>query len=337
MGNDIIERIKNQKRSIYEPIDDSLFLPTDQLQMILTHALIGLQLGKYALRTRSKVVKTEICKALGYSIPKSFKKTHPRFPSQNFDTYVQKSLNVQIWNEGIDPLRRYVFIRTDENSTVTAVKIINGDQLSKFDNTGALTQKFQATMRHFGRSRLFANTDTNNLQEWISSDIPNLSNTLPTESPSRGALLPISEIYSRLSPLVGTSIKFLGALQERNRGSELHAQICKQLGYATYSDNGEYPDIVHQLVEVKLQTSPTIDLGMHSPEDGVTVIRTSEKSFKSEDIRYVIFDGSVMKNSVVLNALYVVNGVNFTKHFPLFNGMIQNRKLQIPLPKSFFD
>lgn len=58
--------------SIYhliDPTDPYLYIPMEALEDILADALIGLSLEGYALRTRSKVVKSEICKALGYPIP----------------------------------------------------------------------------------------------------------------------------------------------------------------------------------------------------------------------------------------------------------------------------
>lgn len=337
MANKIVETIKAEARSIYDAVDDTLFIPTDKLQTLLQEHLAGLSLAGIPLRTRSKVVKSAICQALGYPVPKSFKKTHPRFPAQNFDTYTQKSDNVQIWNEDITPDRRYVFLRVDTSDIITAVRIITGDQLAKLDRTGTLTQKYQATMRHFGSNRLFSAMDTPPIAQWCSSGAPNLSAPLPTDLPTPGCLLPIAEIYKRLLPLVGTTIRYLDALQDRNRGSELHATICQKLGYPQYADKGSYPDIVHQLIEVKLQTSPTIDLGLHSPEDGLTVIRASGHPFNSKDIRYVVFDASVSGDVIRLDNLYVVNGRDFTKSFPLFKGKVQNKKRQIPLPKGFFD
>jgi len=79
-----------------------LYIPDDALSRLLNEELVGMDLNGIPLRTRSKVVKTRICEILGYPVPKSFKKTQPRFPAQNFDVYIQKSLNVQIWNESID-------------------------------------------------------------------------------------------------------------------------------------------------------------------------------------------------------------------------------------------
>ena len=97
-----IAAIKESKLSIYDPLEPrpELKFPTTDLERILNSKLIGLLLDQ-PIRTRSKVVKTAICKALGYPVPPSFRKTRPRFPGQNFDVYVQKSDNLQIWNEAL--------------------------------------------------------------------------------------------------------------------------------------------------------------------------------------------------------------------------------------------
>ena len=149
---DYISNIEESRLSIYnhiDPDDRDLYIPTYALERILSDALEGLSLLGLPLRTRSKVVKTEICHALGYPVPNSFKKTHPRFPGQNFDVYTQKSLNVQIWNEEVDANRRYVFLRVNQDDVITAVRIISGDQLALYDRTGTLTRKYQARMQSF--------------------------------------------------------------------------------------------------------------------------------------------------------------------------------------------
>ena len=68
-----------------------------------------------------------------------------KFFGQNFDTYIQKSDNLQIWNEEINPNRRYVLIR-EENDILTNVVVISGSQLADYDTTGTLTQKYQAKL-----------------------------------------------------------------------------------------------------------------------------------------------------------------------------------------------
>lgn len=332
--------IKNSGLSIYDPIspqDPFLYIPTHELEYILSNSIVGLSLTGLPLRTRSKVVKQKICAALGYPVPNSFQKTQPRFVGQNFDVYTQKSLNVQIWNEDIDDNRRYVFLRANDNDVITNVRVITGYQLVRFDRTGTLTQKFQARMQAYHQN-ICSLRDSITINNWITTNrTTNLSKVNPNSNPHRSQLLRITEIYSRLLPMIGKSISYLDAIQERNRGAELHAMICKHLGYVVYEDNGTYPDVFNQLLEIKLQTSPTIDLGLHSPEDGAAIVSIDSITFYSKDIRYAIFSGEVVGDRVYLENLYLVTGEDFSNYFPLFRGKGTNKKLQIPLPANFFD
>lgn len=334
------KNIQESGMSIYDiisPYDPQLYIPTQELEILLSNSIVGVSLAGLPLRTRSKVVKQEICKALGYPIPKSFRRTRPRFLGENFDVYTQKSLNVQIWNEDIDNNRRYVFLKVDDNDTITNVRVISGDQLIHLDRTGTLTQKFQARMNSYHKN-ICSNLDSKTIEQWTLTDSStNLSSVNPNDYPRKDQLLRINELYRRLLPLVGKSVSYLDATQERNRGAELHAMICKHIGYTVFEDDGTYPDIGNQLLEIKLQTSPTIDLGLHSPEDGEAIISVGSTIFHSEDIRYAIFDGTVHGNHVILNNLYLVTGEDFSNYFQLFKGKGTNTKLQIPLPSDFFN
>lgn len=336
---DYVRNIKTSGSSIYDPInltDENLYIPTRELERIFSRSLIGENLSDLKLRTRSKVVKEKICQALGYPIPTSFRKTQPRFLGQNFDVYTQKRLNVQIWNEEVDLNRRYVFLHLDPQDIVSRVKVISGNELVQYDRTGTLTQKFQATMRHYDRN-ICSQEDTANIQNWIRDGDGILSNVNPNQFPREDQLLRITEIYSRLLPIVGQTIDYLDAVQERNRGAELHEIICRCLGYSTYEDDGTYPDIANQLLEIKLQTSPTIDLGLHSPEDGERIVSIGNTNFYSQDIRYAVFNGEVQDRRILLRNLYLVTGADFSQYFPLFQGRRTNSKIQIPLPADFFD
>ena len=306
------------------------------MERILSDFLIGKSLDGLPLRTRSKIVKSWICEALGYPVPKSFIKTQPRFPGQNFDVYTQKSMNVQIWNEDVDADRRYVFLKVDNDDVITNVRVVTGETLAQYDRTGKLTTKYQATMKSYDDSRLFSD-DSINISNWISDYNTPLCDVNPNFYPTPNQLLPIQEIYNRLLPMVGLKIDYLNSLQERNRGAELHEMICQHLGYSVYEDDGTYPDIANQLIEIKLQTSPTIDLGLHSPNDGATIVSVDGTTFTSEDVRYVIFDGEVKGDFIQLNRLYIISGCEFTRYFPLFQGKGQNAKIQLPLPNDFFD
>ena len=84
-----------------------------------------------------------MCEALGYPVPTSFGRKRPRFPGQQLDIYVQKSNNLQVWNEQLEAIRRYALVRVCEGSIIVRVKVVTGDTLAKLDTTGTLTQKYQ--------------------------------------------------------------------------------------------------------------------------------------------------------------------------------------------------
>ena len=133
-GAEVRARITASGCTIYSPPDDT-FLETDQLESVLADSLRGLSLD-YPLRTRAKVSKQAVCEALGYPVPRSFKKTRPRFPAQNLDVYVQKNDNLQIWNEEIDGERRYALIRVNDEDVVTTVRVLTGDDVAELGSNG---------------------------------------------------------------------------------------------------------------------------------------------------------------------------------------------------------
>src|SRR3990172_960440 len=137
MGGKKAKDYKNAIRAwggdIYETIvtgHPDLWIPTPYLEELLNEGLRGMNLTGFPLRTRSKIVKSAVCEALGYPVPKTFKKTHPRFLGQQFDTYTQKSTNLQIWNEELSPTRRYAIIRLSNDDIVLKVKVVNGQTLA---------------------------------------------------------------------------------------------------------------------------------------------------------------------------------------------------------------
>ncbi len=344
IADKFIKNISNKKISIYDQVDINdldLWIPSIVLEEILNAHLNGLSLAGLPLRTRSKVLKSHVCEALGYPIPSSFIKTQPRFPGQQFDTYIQKSHNLQIWNEEVSPTRRYVIIKVNEQDVIENVRVISGQELSLLDKTGTLTKKYQAKLGNIGSvCELISPTDTDalvTLNIGLNKEINNSFS--PTDPPEIKSLLPIATVFEKLKILVGRRFKNPSHDQERNRGADLHKMICNELGYPTYSDTGRFPDITNQLLEVKLQTSPTIDLGLVSPDskENLDLITQEEIHLRHCDVRYAIFYGHVTDGEVVLINFYLSTGERFFTRFPKFQGKIINSKIQIPLPATFFN
>ncbi|KAB0667522.1 restriction endonuclease [Oryzomonas japonica] len=339
--DEYVNSIRNSCLSIYQPvtIGGDHWIPTPTLELILNRELAGISLAGLPLRTRSKVVKEHICKALGYPIPASFKKTHPRFPGQDFDTYTQKSNNLQIWNEEITPTRRYVVIGISETDKITRVKVLSGDSLARYDTTGTLTQKYQARLTSGATpTELVVNVDTNIILPQVAAGV-SMAMYNPTNYPLPGQLLPIRELFGKLSPLIGQKFPDRGRVQERNRGADLHRLVCQALGYPGYQDNGQFPDVLHQLLEVKLQTSPTIDLGLVTPDStsALDVPMLNNHQVRHCDVRYALFCATTDGLEVVITHFFLTTGAAFFSRFPQFGGKVLNKKLQLPLPGDFFD
>jgi hypothetical protein len=336
-----VRNIRNSHRSIYDHIevgDPDLWIPTPELEALLDKRLRGISVAGLPIRTRSKIVKGQVCCALGYPIPASFKKTQPRFPGQAFDTYIQKSNNLQIWNQEISPTRRYVLIRVSDADVITRVKVVTGDTLAPLDTTGTLTRKYQARcIPGSNATELISPLDTARLQSHVTDVVPDFVS--PIANPRFGFLLSIAEVYRRLCTLVGKAFPDAGHDQERNRGAALHRLVCAALGYSTYQDDGQFPDVRNQLVEVKLQTSPTIDLGLVRPDDEhpLDVPMLGRDQVRHCDIRYAVFYANIKRNTVALTHLFVTTGEAFFSRFPQFQGLVLNAKLQIPLPSDFFN
>lgn len=334
--------IQSSGFDIYSPIevgDARFWIPTPHLETLLNQALTGLDLDGLALRTRAKTVKIAVCEALGYPAPKSFKKTQPRFFGQQLDVYTQKSSNLQIWNEELSPTRRYALVHVSDKDIVVKVKVVNGQELALLDTTGKITTKYQASLvPSTDTHELVSVQDTPPMLPYVRDGATFTMSVSPVDEPESGALLPIQEIFERLSALVGLSFVDPGMDQERNRGAALHRLICERLGYSHYEDKGQFPDIRHQLLEVKLQTSPTIDLGLVLPsnEDHLDIRQLGDHHPRHCDTRYAMFYANTNGKQVTLTHLFVTTGADFFTRFRRFEGKVTNGKIQIPLPENFF-
>jgi hypothetical protein len=340
--HDYVAAIRASRLTIYDPIkigDPLLWVPTPELQVLLNETLKGISLAGLPIRTRSKVVKEHVCRALGYPVPLTFQKTKPRFPGQMFDTYTQKANNLQIWNEELSATRRYVLIRTSAENVVTRVKVVTGDSLAILDTTGTLTQKYQARCIPGSEPwELVASSDTSRLVPFVSSQKISLASTSPVAQPRSGELLPIYLLYKKLEVLIGKTFTDAGSDQERNRGAALHRLVCDALGYASYQDDGQFPDVRHQLLEVKLQTASTVDLGLVRPNstEPLDVPMIGGQQIRHCDVRYAIVYAVITDRMVKLTHVFLTTGEAFFSRFPQCQGKVLNAKLQIPLPSNFF-
>lgn len=333
------EAIRHHRPSIYdEPATEltGLFYTPHELETLLRAELLGRRdLADLAVRTRSKVAKTLVCKVLGYAPPPIFKKVNPRLRHANIDVYSQQSNNLQIWNEEVDSARRYVILILKED-IIADVKVIAGADLAQYDTTGTLTSKFQANRINEGSgSSLASSADTPEFIDLLRPSSVLHGEVSPVSPPSRGQVLDIATVYSTLLPLVGETFSDPGLTQERNRGTVVHRRVCSLLGLSHFADNGQFPDVLSQALEVKLQLARTVDLGLELPES-LTPVASTNGLLAVADIRYAIFYGERTGSSFTISELVVVTGQEFFKEFRQFQGNVSNSKLQLRLPSDWF-
>lgn len=240
LGDDLADSVRASGLTLYDSLDtrQDLIYPTPVLEARLARVLCGLDLA-FPIRTRSRVAKSAVAEALGYPVPMSFRKERPRFPGQNLDVYVQKSDNLQVWNDEISPSRRYAILRVDEMDKVVAVRVLSGEALALLDRTGTLTSKFQAA-RIAGREGtvLVTDKDTANLVSRLRPETNVPAHVLGAQSatmvPRPGETLAIDEVFRRLGGLAGAVLTDPGHDQERLRGVELQRLVCRLVGVEPY-------------------------------------------------------------------------------------------------------
>ncbi|MBA3351567.1 MAG: restriction endonuclease [Blastocatellia bacterium] len=338
---DYVAAIAASGLTIYDPIEvgSELWIPSKELERILSDGLKGFDTAGMPPKTRAKIVRKEICAALGYSAPASFKRIRPKFPGQAFDPYVQAADNLQVWNDEITPKRRYVLVRPGLDGKITRVKVVSGADFAALDRSSKLTQKYQARLLQGTESaELISQSDTKNLSECLSHTIPKRFEESPLTYPTCETLLPISDVYRLLRGLLGRTFQDGGAGQDRNRGAELHRLVCDALRYSSYKDDGRFPDLTHQLLEIKLQLKATIDLGttLPSSEEPLDLPKLNDRTLRPCDVRYALFCGESEGGVVRLTRFYLTSGLDFFTRFPQCQGKVLNKKLQLHLPGSFF-
>jgi hypothetical protein len=336
------ESIRRRGLDIYEMVEatePALLFPDDELEVYLDHVLVG-EVLPGPIRTRSKLAKQLVAGALGYGRPSSFSRTKPRFPGQDLDVHVQQDDNLQIWNQEVSPERRYVLIRPDANDVVRRVRVVRGQQVAEWDRTGTLTSKYQAK-RIPGRSGslLVSESDTGVFLETLQPSrlaVGALHDSLTSDPPIPGMVMPIAELFDKLLNLIGIELIATGPGQDRVRGELLQGLVSDVLDVGEYANFGQWPDIVNQALEVKLQTSPTIDLGLVLPSDTAPA-RALGPGVRHCDARYLVVYGDLLPSGGVnLTEIVISTGEDFFNEFVQFGGLVQNQKRQIRLPANLF-
>ncbi len=289
----------------------------------------------------------------------SKKKGIPKLIREMVDTYIVttgESYNLQVWNrfpnshsvlvkyENGETIKskdiRFLFIKIDtEKELIDSIAILTPEYIeSKFGKFGKPTIKHQLLILPKQReaiikskNSILSSCDTKNLSYRIRHTYESTPANMLKE-PDFNNLFSIELLVEMVAKkLIG---KTLETNDTKNRGQALERLVLQLLDYS--EDNlqglaGGYPDIPNQLLEVKVQDSPTVDLGKYTPEIEELVIEDSK--ITTRDIRYLIALTNPQTN--VIEGIILVSGEKLGDIFTYVSDT--SFKCQRSIPMNFFE
>lgn len=296
-----------------------------------------------------------------YEIVPPKKKGVPRFLRYYIDTYIVttgKKYNLQVWNR--NPTSDYVqvsysklekklrandvifvFGKIKDSKIDTIIVTTPNKIVEKFGQFGVPTSKQQLIISDAERQsilntkdKILFYTDDVSLKDLLNKN----QNTSGLDAKSRQIreLLPLEKIKEVAKELIGIKLK---EKSTRKKGVELEKYIIHKLGYQIPNNmEGKYPDIPNQLLEVKVQESPTVDLGKYSPQnieviDDLEIIGNNENSITTQNIRYII--ALTNSKTSIIEGFYIGPGAKLGQKFTYV--LERSSKYQKGIDMSFFD
>lgn len=319
----------------------------------------GSTLRKLIAETLEKQPLPTPCQESMFKIVPHKGKGVPRILLEYIDTYIVtsgKSYNLQVWNRNPsthsvqieyrtgDKLLanevRFVFVRVHPIAhEIRAVLVLTPNYIvEKFGKFGKPTIKHQLIITDSARQTVLSQSppilfypDLEVISPFL-TDNCDLSIHSIHDDPSPRLLIKLESISSLVeSHLIDTKIDFAAT---KTRGQVLEEKISHLLGYTSVEQKvlaGKYPDIRHQALEVKIQDSPTVDLGRYSPQFVESVPKCP--NFTTESIRYLIALTDNMTG--IVKGAIICPGRYLGKHFTFVGS--KSFKFQRSIPMSFFE
>ena len=289
-----------------------------------------------------------------YKILPPKRKGVPRMLLLLLDSYIVttgNSYNLQVWNRipNSDSILvqygngqlitckdiRYALVKVNTaKQVIDSVILMTAEKIEdQFGVFGVPTIKHQLIIPKVKRGNIINGTlmipsrDTIEMQHLCKNEY--LAPTRELRDFDMSNLWSIRILKERLQKLIG---KRLIAADTKTRGQLLERMVATLLGYSE-EDNlvGGYPDLPNQLLEIKLQESPTIDLGAHSPQIKETICR--ESNITTQDIRYLI--ALTNPKNGTIEGIILTSGEELGNHFSYVPS--KSYKCQRSIPMDFFE
>ncbi|MDR3651514.1 MAG: hypothetical protein P4L34_00930 [Paludibacter sp.] len=319
----------------------------------------GSSLRKLIARTIFEQNISPEANAGDYEIMPPRQKGVPRLIRELIDTYIVttgESYNLQVWNRvpnsnsilvnytSGDKIQckdiRLIFIKVNTTEEIIeSIIVLTPEYIEKkFGKFGKPTIKHQLMISNKIRDRIIKSedsiltfNDTDKLTYQVRHDYK--------ETPLAMLKGPdLKHLFSIQLLLEMTAKRIIGITLEandtKNRGQALERLILQLLGYSENNIKGlagGYPDIPNQLLEVKVQDSPTVDLGKYSPEFEDSIM--PEIGITTKDIRYLI--ALTNAQTGLIEGVVLVPGEKLGEVFTYVSET--SYKCQRSIPMAFFE
>ncbi|MBF6615440.1 MAG: nuclease [Candidimonas sp.] len=282
----------------------------------------------------------------------------PKILLEYLDTYIVTtgaSYNLQVWNRNpnIESVQvqyddgskllanevRFVLVKIDpDQNVVSGVLVLTPDYIvGRYGKFGKPTVKSQMIISSRARQTVFSQPNSilfydDEIQIGSPDNQKNLAQFNIHQDPSPDSLLPLSTIREIvMDKLIGQHIP---PASTKTRGQTLEGMVARALGYNVSQGDllaGGLPDIKNQALEVKLQDSPTVDLGLYSPEFEDPIKGCGD--FTTRNMRYLIV--LTNPNTYCIDGIVLCPGSRLGLHFTYVPE--QSFKCQRSIPMSFFE
>lgn len=289
-----------------------------------------------------------------YEIIPPKQKGVPTFLREYIDTYIVttgNSYNLQVWNRNPTSSSvqvelgngeallasdvRFVLGKINTDNRIESIVIMTPEYIeNRFGKFGKPTIKQQLIISNKKREDIIRDggmiiDDVSLPQEFLARGNEVINDNISIKDEPQ-KVLPIKTIDARITDkLIGKKLDI--SLSTKQRGQQLERFVAYQLGYRVVQDSleGGYPDIRNQMLEVKVQDSPTIDLGKYSPQFEEQI----NDNFTTRTIRYLIALTDAIDGTI--DGLIICPGEELGKNFTYVAE--KSFKCQRSIPMNFFE
>lgn len=273
----------------------------------------GANLRSLVFDTLTQYKTYELADEADYEVLTEKGKGIPRILPEFLDTCIitnNKDYNMQVWNRIPDsdmPLIRYTnssdvltckdvryLLIKVENNMIVSILLLTPEYITRhFGKFGVPTIKHQLIINPKKRKEiidasipiLFKNDERLIFNKMSNIEITTLDSI--HDEPIMEKIIRIEDIFEIVkNEIIGFELKNTST---KLKGQELEKLVSEKLGYRISEDDlmvGGFPDLPSQLLEVKVQESPTVDLGKYSPQIEKTIF--PNLGVTTLDIRYLI-------------------------------------------------